>query len=111
MEGGGGVWKDFFLFNDIFSLEKFPIDRRNNDANHPIMGINDTRVSAITWAKALIMLRETNWFVHSDFRLGVTKKQDAILGGKKIRLCFFFLLSALLFFLSLLHVFLERQAS
>ena len=67
MEGGGGVWKDFFLFNDIFSLEKFPIDRRNNDANHPIMGINDTRVSAITWAKALIMLRETNWFVHSDF--------------------------------------------
>ena len=35
------------------------------------------------------MLRETNWFVYSDFRLGIAKKQDEILGGKKIRLCFF----------------------
>ena len=64
-EGGGDrVWKDFFLLNDIFSLEKFPLDRRNNNANHPVMGINDMRVSAITWAKTLMMLRETNRFVY-----------------------------------------------
>ena len=55
-------------------------------------------VSAITWAKVIMTLREPNWFVHLDFQLGDAKKQDAILGGKKIRLCFF-LLSALLFFL------------
>ena len=33
----------------------------------------------------IMTLRETNRFVHSDFQLGVAKKQDAILGGKKIR--------------------------
>ena len=81
--------KIFFLLNDKFSLKKFPLDQRNSDVNHPVMGINDMRVSAITWAKTLMMLRETNRFVHSDFRLGVAKKQNAILGGKKIRLCFF----------------------
>ena len=70
MGGRGGGWnleRFFFLLNDIFSLEKFPLDQRNNNANHPVMGINDTRVVAITWAKALMMLRETNRFVHSDF--------------------------------------------
>ena len=72
------------------------------------MGINDTRVSAITWAKALMMLRETNEFVHSD--LASQKNRMQFLEEKRSGYVFFLAISFALF-LSLLHVFLERQAS
>ena len=95
-DGGGGIWKDFFLLNDIFSLKNFPLDQRNNDANHPVMGINDMRVSAITWAKTLMMLRETNRFVYWR-----RKKTECNSWREKDSVMFFFLaISFALFSLS-----------
>ena len=92
--------ESFFLLN-IFSLEKFPLDRRNNNANHPVMGINDMRVSAITWAKTLMMLREINRFVYiqtSD--LASQKNRMQFLEGKRSGYVFFLAISFALFSLS-----------